>query len=1140
MVMVDTSGSMVWHFGDCATSNGDSGAPAVFCDNSIGTAFACNKNLACSIANGGVPLWPTTLNNPSRLYAAKAALNDVINSAAGDLDFGLERYSLTVANEYANGFNFCPNGTNCCHTQINGTTRGRCVPRFLADYPAAPNNVVCTAQFVDGNGNLLPSDCNLTTAGGCGTSVNCAGNCTNTQGGQVLISPGTGSSQQVLPWIDYVEDFCANNGVVDGPPRNPELRASGGTPLAGSVRSARINWYTPIFTTSNGGNCNPNNALCDQQINCRPYVNVVMTDGGETCENPAIAFTDPQTAVQELTNVNNVNPVKTYIIAMSFAQTEACNPSGADFIACPKTGPNGGCTNGFCSCKTNADCGETCDGFGYTCGNDNLCHHPAQASLNAMAAAGGTNTARFANNQADIEAAFADIAASSVLYEQCNGKDDNCNGFIDEGLGVYQECTTNNQCASGTCNAGRCTCANNGQCANGFVCGGGFCLPSCTVGVSTCQRTGVKKCSGMGNACCVNDGLAACTPLMPGMPGVEVCNGIDDNCNGLIDENGVCQKCTPTPETCNGKDDDCDNIVDNNLVDTGKACGLNVGICMPGTTECVNMANGDVGNGAAPDNTDHLICNGGVQPKAPQCNGCDNDCDGVRDGATQNCYSGPNGTEGVGICHGGTQTCTAMVCPQAAQFGPCVGEVDPQKEICNGIDDDCNGKIDDVMGANVACCPSGKCGVGICMAGIEQCSGGALACIGGVGPQPEVCNGVDDDCNGKVDDLPGIGNPCVPNGGCQGMLVCDVNKQMIVCQSNGMKGVEICNGLDDDCNGIIDDPNEVAMNDNRVGKPCGNPMNLPPPCQAGTTICKNGMIVCDGAVGPMMEVCDGLDNNCDGMTDEMAPCPKDFVCYNANCDPICQMGEFPCPGGYTSVMYMGQCICVADKNCMPACTNGQVCDTQTGMCVDPCAKVTCPNGEKCEGGSCYGCEKFGCGNCQRCDKASHMCVADKCCNVNCTEGQYCDPSTGMCIATCANGCPSGQICSNGNCVADPCFNKHCPENQSCDPKTGDCVSDPCVTITCGPNLACCSGQCVGDPCAAVMCPGDTVCKVSSLTCSTSCVSGPPPGPKNKDQIVGAGGGGFSCSTGGRPGSPVPSLALIAGALALLFVRRRKK
>ncbi len=1139
LVMVDTSGSMAWHFTDCVGAGGDGfGSPALFCDNSMGAingkTFACNQNVACTAANGAAALFPVAnVNNPSRLYSAKAALQDVINSAGGDLDFGLERYALSSPNEVAIGFSMCPDASDCCNTQINGTTRGRCAPRFLADYPPVPNNVVCQANFVDGNGNPLPSDCNLTFVGGCGTSGGCAGNCTATQGGQILIQPGNGSSQQVLPWIDFTEDFCSSNGVVGGPPRNPELRASGGTPLAGSVRTARIQWYQPIFTASNGGNCNPNiTPLCDQQINCRPYVNVVMTDGAETCESANISATDPATAVQELTGVNNTNPVKTYVLGMAFAQNQTC----ANNNNC-----NGGaCQNGVCHCNGNNQCGTTCDGFPYQCVNG-VCTHPAVGTLNTMAQNGGTGTARFVNNQADIEAAFADIAASSVLFESCNGKDDNCNTFIDEGLGVYQECQVNGDCASGTCNAGRCTCANNGQCKAGFLCGGGFCLPSCSTGVGACLRTGVKKCSMNGPACCVNDGQAACVPLAPGPAGVEVCNGIDDNCNGLIDENNVCAKCTPQPETCNGLDDDCDGVIDNAPVDINQPCGLNLGVCKPGTTACVNGNNQDITMGGVPDAKDHLICKGETGPQPVTCNGCDNDCDGVTDAPTQPCYSGPNGTNGVGICHGGTQKCTATMCPQAAMFGACIGEVLPQKEICDGVDNDCDGQIDDVQGANQPCCPSGKCGVGVCTAGTMQCSGGALACIGGTGPSPEICDGLDNDCNGMVDDVPGVGNPCVPMGGCNGTLQCDVQKMGVVCVSNNMKNPEICNGVDDDCDGMVDEEPDIDQNDNRLGQPCGNPQMLPPPCKAGKTICQNGMVVCQGAVGPGMEVCDGQDNDCDGTPDNGAMCPPQFVCYMGNCDPLCQQGEFPCPGGYSPVMVNGMCICVADKTCDPPCANGTVCDPQTGQCIDPCSKVNCPAGLKCVGGSCYGCEKFGCTDqCTVCDKATHLCVADKCCNVNCGMEQFCDPSTGMCVNTCPNGCPKGQVCKNGNCVQDPCSGKHCPEGQTCDPSSGNCVADPCATMTCGQNLACCAGKCMGDPCLVTNCPEGTVCHVSSLTCATSCDAAPV-NPKDKDQVVGAGGGGFACAA--APGAPggrgTGALALLFAALAIAALRRRR-
>src|SRR5207302_559390 len=161
----------------------------------------------------------------------------------------------------------------------------------------------------------------------------------------------------------------------------------------------------------------------------------------------------------------------------------------------------------------------------------------------------------------------------------------------------------------------------------------------------------------------------------------------------------------------------------------------------------------------------------------------------------------------------------------APQFGPCVGEVLPQGEICNGLDDDCNGKIDDVQGANVACCPSGKCGVGICTNGMMQCSGGALSCVGGQGPQGEICNKLAEHCNGLVDEEP-----------------------------------------------------DVSMNDARISKSCGNEMSLPLPCIGGKTICKNGAPFCQGAVGPTTEACNCKDDDCNNKIDDNAFCPPDTFC----------------------------------------------------------------------------------------------------------------------------------------------------------------------------------------------------------------------------------------------------------------------
>ncbi|MCC6217835.1 MAG: hypothetical protein IT376_23450, partial [Polyangiaceae bacterium] len=667
MVALDTSGSMIWRFQDNTNVQGDGDATSVFCDNELGASptYRCSDNVACTVANGARPFFPYSGANPSRMFAAKSALRNVINAHNGVLDFGLMRFP--------NDTGVCSSGTNnyCCTTQTNGTTRGRCSSVGTNTYP---------------NWN---TGADVTFEGSCGT---------DSGGGRILVSPGASSGTQILPWIDFKENFCSSTASTGGAPRDPEVRGGGSTPLARQVRYARLQWYEPVYNAANGS------ALYDAQLNCRPYVLVVMTDGVDTCN------LDPSDEITTLRNVNATNRVTVYTLGMG-------NTGALDVT-----------------------------------------------ELNQMAVAGGTGpTAPIAQNQSEIEAAFADIVASTVKTEVCNGADDNCNALIDEGLNVYQDCQQNSECGSGTCNQGRCTCTADAQCnlAGGFACAAGsgtrFCKPACSVGVGACQRNGVRKCSGGNSACCTNDGSAACTALSAGAQGTEVCNGLDDNCNGIIDD--VPGGCSTTcfPEICNGVDDDCDGTADDNPAGVGVACGSSVGICDPGVTACVGGA---------------LVCQGGT-PAGPTelCNGLDDDCNGSVDGMSRTCYAGPGGTAGVGLCRSGTQACTAVLDSGVEAWGTCVGQVLPATEVCNGLDDDCDGAVDDVANVGTQCCPSGNCANAPCAYGTWQCSGGTLQCIGHVGPGPEVCNGVDDDCDGTVDDVAGVGGSCCPSGSC-GTGVC--------------------------------------------------------------------------------------------------------------------------------------------------------------------------------------------------------------------------------------------------------------------------------------------------------------------------------------------------------------------------------
>jgi hypothetical protein len=127
----------------------------------------------------------------------------------------------------------------------------------------------------------------------------------------------------------------------------------------------------------------------------------------------------------------------------------------------------------------------------------------------------------------------------------------------------------------------------------------------------------------------------------------------------------------------------------------------------------------------------------------------------------------------------------------------------PQAEVCNGVDDDCNGDVDEGFAVGGRC----ELGVGSCAAaGTVACDErGSATCDAVPGqPAPEECNRIDDDCNGEIDDLAGA---CMVGlGVCEAMGTQTCVAGMPTCDAMpGLPSEELCNGLDDDCNGMTDD-----------------------------------------------------------------------------------------------------------------------------------------------------------------------------------------------------------------------------------------------------------------------------------------------------------------------------------------------
>jgi hypothetical protein len=218
-------------------------------------------------------------------------------------------------------------------------------------------------------------------------------------------------------------------------------------------------------------------------------------------------------------------------------------------------------------------------------------------------------------------------------------------------------------------------------------------------------------------------------------PSETGCNGVDDDCDGRVDENyvsyvcglGVCRRnstcdfgvesCTAGPplggETgCNGYDDDCDGSTDEDFVPY--YCGI--GACMRQST-----------------------CSGGIESCTPGdplavsdivCDGLDEDCDGPVDEDYRPYTCGLGVCMRSSACAGGVESCVP-------------GSPTGAETTCNGQDDDCDGATDENYTPY-------QCGSGLCMTN-STCVGGVESCTPGTGT-PEVCDGIDNDCDGEVDE----------------------------------------------------------------------------------------------------------------------------------------------------------------------------------------------------------------------------------------------------------------------------------------------------------------------------------------------------------------------------------------------------
>jgi hypothetical protein len=545
--------------------------------------------------------------------------------------------------------------------------------------------------------------------------------------------------------------------------------------------------------------------------------------------------------------------------------------------------------------------------------------------------------------------------------ELCDGIDNDCDGVADNG---FDTMTDVNNC--GACDV-VCAAANATS-----ACTAGKCTYACKPGYSDLGNTS-------GGGC-----YYAC-PVSP--KAAEKCNGLDDDCDGTVDNGNIPEAGQPCQDIC-----------------PNKQCK---GECKPGTTVCTGTVSG-------------LLCVGGVGPSPEQCDGLDNDCDGVVDNGI-NFQTDPTNCGQCGTTCGGGGSCVAGKCVLACPAGfvnlngnPADGceyqcPVFPTAvETCNGKDDDCDGvpdnapsdvgqPCDSTCPAKAACVAQSSCAFplsacvgaccGVCTQGATACINGQKVCQAGAGPQLEVCDGKDNNCDGQIDEGYALATDPLNCGSCGN--ACKLANAINKCQggqcavasclpgyanldnnaSNGCEytcpvnppTVESCNGKDDDCNGLVDEnltspanfctqtsicagavpvcgglkgwvcnyksvnPNiEVDANGqlvfaetlcDGVDGNCNTQVdesfgNLGKPCSVGNGACKGSAAfqcsadkkstVCPAqadSTKAVDEVCNGIDDNCDGQIDERVPAGS-LQCYNGS--------VHPCAGWKDPMIKVGQ------------------------------------------------------------------------------------------------------------------------------------------------------------------------------------------------------------------------------------------
>lgn len=601
-----------------------------------------------------------------------------------------------------------------------------------------------------------------------------------------------------------------------------------------------------------------------------------------------------------------------------------------DFGFCIET-PNGnvcthGCDNTLCACPTNWFC-ELLDKFTpiYGCapGTLHLCD-PCDADSDCTNPYGGPPTACIPSG------------GSAFCAEACDSKNKCPSGYT---------CTpwlgTSGKDSYCLPTSGTCTCSplaiKNGVSASCKV----------TNSAGTC----------LGNRTCSATGLTACSAAIPAM---EACNGIDDDCDGLTDV-VQCEidKKMNDPVGCTvwyaDKDGDgfgsagssaclCAALPDFPTQTSGD-CDDDEASAFPGGKEACDSVDNNC-NGTTDENCEFIP--GTCTPTEEICDSYDNDCDGIADNiGAIGCVNAYIDTDGDGFGDPKTKACVCGLLPpyntfQGADCAPGDIKIHPfAKEVCNGVNDNCDSQTDEAnaVGCSLFYADADGDGFGnpmksecLCAATpafsvpvADDCADNAADVAPNV---TETCNGKDDNCSGSTDEEGASG--CVVfyvdsdsdgfgDSGTPGKCLCSAGGKWTVitggdCNDGGTGihpgSTETCDGKDENCDNVIDNAGASGCTtwwQDSDGDGWGDSAKSQCLCGGSGKFtsqvsgdCNDG----DAGISPgIADVCaDGIDNNCNGVTDSDASASTIFYVDSDGDGWGAGTGKSGCgpSGGFTS------------------------------------------------------------------------------------------------------------------------------------------------------------------------------------------------------------------------------------------------